>query len=246
MYPVARLVGIAGLAIGLSACGTLYKLDVTSYSDPGAEVGKTYIILPGSSSLDINSQEFDTFAAQVERALDTKGYTRVPGEDLSSAALGIYISAVISDPSKKFHTVTSGVYEKPYAENTTSAVRSSGNSGSQNTQRPVPVPAPTPEVLAGYEQAGFATTVFTKQLNIVAVDLQRYLRDIATVGKSEAVASEVWSVDVETTGQPSDLSAAVPVMVAAGMPYIGASSESVVSVKLSETDPRVTAIKTRN
>ena len=51
------------------------------------------------------------------------------------------------------------------------------------------------------------------------------------------------SIDIETTGQPSDLADVVPVMVAAGQPYLGASTEDVVQIKINSSDSRIAAIK---
>ncbi len=93
-----------------------------------------------------------------------------------------------------------------------------------------PVVTPTPEILAGFEETGFATTVYTKHMNLIAVDLQKYIRDIATVGRTKAVPKEIWSIDIETTGQPGDLSEAFPVMIAAAQPYLADSTEDFVQV----------------
>jgi hypothetical protein len=241
MKSIAHVGGITGVALGLSACGTLYRIDVTAYNDPKVELEKTYVVLSGTPEIQVNSPEFNVYADQVERALAGKGYRRLAANELADAALGIYFSADIGDPSKRYHTVATGFYESPYAENPTSVVRSSGqNSGGQ---RPPPPPPPPPEALTGYEETGFATTVFTKHLNLVAVDLQEYLKDIAALGREQAVPREIWSIDIETTGKPADLMEAVPVMLAAGQPYLAESTDDVVQVKLSDSDSRVGQIK---
>lgn len=248
--PVTRIGSLAGLAVGLSACGTLYRLDVTAYSDPSAEIGKTYVVLSGDPDLDINSPEFAAFADQVERALAPKGYERVTGSDLSAVDLGVYLAADISEPGKRYHKVSTPMYEGPTPDNLGSATASAGSNsssggggGGAQQSTTVEVPPQPREVLSGYEATSFATTVYTKHLNLIAVDLQKYLKDIAAVGRDDAVPREIWSITIETTGKPSKLGEVVPVMLAAGQPYVGESTEDVVEVRMNGTDRRIDAIK---
>lgn len=238
----------AGLALGLSACGTLYTLDVTAYNNPNVELGKSYVILSGNPDVGVNSPEFLEYASQVERALAPKGYRRVGEKALTEAALGIYVAVDMGDPSKRYHSVSTAVYEQPFGDGSQDIDRSSGGSaggsgGGQSAQPSVPAAVEASEFLTGYEETGFATTVYTKHLNLVAVDLQKYIRDINSVGRADAVPKEIWSVDVETTGQPDDLHEVFPVMIAAAQPYLADSTRDVVQVKISESDKRVNAIK---
>jgi hypothetical protein len=245
MHSVTRISGAVALAIGLGGCGTLYKLDVVAFSEPDYEIGKTYVVLSGDPNVSVDSPEFNQYADQVERALAAKGYERVGEDELSTAALGIYLTTGISDPSKRYHEVKTGVYEAPYAlENQTAITRSGTNSsGGQSGGQPTPVPIPREQMLAGYEKAGFATTVYTKHLNMTAVDLQQYMQDIAKSGDAAATPKEVWSIEIETTGKPSNLAEVIPVMLAAGQPYVADSTEDVVRIKLSESDKRIDNIR---
>lgn len=242
---------VACIALAISGCGTLYKLDVTAYNNPNVEVGTSYVILSGNPDIPVSSPEFIEYASQVERALEPKGFRRIEDGDLSKAALGIYVSMAVSDPAKRYHTVQRGLYESPYADESAATVRGSGQSGGGNdgsggaSQAKMPT-TPAPEMLAGVAENSFATTVFTKHLNLVAIDLQAYIKEIADVGREQAVPVEVWSVDIETTGQPSDLKEVFPVMVAASQPYLGDSTDDVVHTKLSATDKRVQQIKSGN
>ena len=97
--------------------------------------------------------------------------------------------------------------------------------------------------MIGYESRQFATTVYLKHLSIQAVDLHRYAKDIKQFGREKAVPKEIWSVEVETTGSPSELSEVVPVMIAAAEPYIGTGTQDTVRVKMGETDSRIRTIK---
>lgn len=254
MKYLARVGGAAGIALALSACGTLYKLDVTAYNDPNAQLGDTYVLLSGSPDLPVNSPEFERYAAQVERVLAEKGYRRVSGDALDDASLGIYIAAGISDPGKRYHQVSRGIYEPSDYTSGIAVPRSGGNNsggsgntggvgGGQQTQVMPPVPEHAPQQLAGYETDAFATTIYTKHMNLIAIDLQQYLKDVAETGRARAVPKEIWSVDVETTGTPSDLGEVIPVMLVAGEPYIAASTDDVVEVRLNGTDKRIATIK---
>ena len=241
MNSLLRISGVACLVLNLSACGTLYKLDVYAVNDPNQDLDKTYVILSASPELGIDSPEFKTYADQVEKVLASKGYERSDGEDLSTVALGVYLSAYISDPSKKYHAVQTNVYlSSSNDERDPSQLRTTNPDGSKSAMA---LPTQTEDSLSGVAESGFATTIFTKHLNLVAFDLQKYLQDIETEGRESAVPAEVWSVDVETTGSPGDLSKVVPVMVAAAEPYITERTDNVVRVKLNGTDKRISAIR---
>lgn len=233
------------MSIFLSGCGTLYVLDVIAAADSSKSFAKTYILLPGSTDLDIESAEFNSYADVIERSLEPMGYVRQDVDQLSSAALGIYVSTGISNASKRVHTVSQPIVETPFPENSPSAVRSSGGSSGSGgaNQPPPPVTAPTREVLSGYQRTGFATTVYTKYLSLTAIDLPGFAEQVARVGRENAVAATIWSIDVETTGQPSDLYEVVPVMVAGSQAYIGKTTNGYVQSKISGTDKRVRAIQ---
>lgn len=248
MKTITQIGSAVGLALTLGACGTLYKLDVAAYRSSGDDVGNTYVILSADPTMTVNSPEFELAAGQLERALETKGFQRLSGDELTDAALGIYVSTNMSDPSKVYHQIRTPVYRAATTETLGSADRDNGGSsptpagGPNGYPNALPTQAPT-ENFEGYKTASFAKTVYTKQLNLIAVDLQRYLKDIESLGRSKASPIEVWSVDIESTGQPSNMSDAIPIMIAAAQPYIAAETGEVVRVNLSETDRRVGKIK---
>ena len=109
MKSPSRIGIAAGVALALSGCGTLYTLDVTAYNNPNLELDKTYVVLSGNPNLDVNSVEFQEYAAQVERALSPKGYRRIDEDQLSDAALGVYISFGVGDPSKRVQAVNTAI-----------------------------------------------------------------------------------------------------------------------------------------
>jgi len=240
---------ISIFAIALSGCGTLYKLDVTAFGDPHHELGKSYVILSSNPEIDMNSPEFEDYASQLERALAEKNYQRVPGENLEDVALAVYLDADIGDPEKRYHAVRTALIEPAYDETVTREAKSTGGgqggggSSNQTTMRTSSVEPPPPEILVGYEKQQFATTVYQKNLSIQAIDLQRYISDVRQLGRDEAVPHEVWSVEVATTGHPSELSDVVPVMIAAAQPYLGGVKADKVHVRMNETDRRIRSIR---
>lgn len=236
------------LALSLSACSTLYKLDVTAYSDPDLETGNTYVILSANPKIRMDSPEFAEYASQLERALAAKNYERAEGNDIQKADIAVYLHAGISDPKKRFHEVNNAITETAYDTTTTREAQTiggsqSGGSQGQSTSQTRSIEPARPDLLVGYESRRFATTVYLKHLTIQAVDLQRYVRDISEVGRDKAVPREIWSVDVETTGTPGDLSEVVPVMIAAAQPYIGANTDDPVRIRMGESDGRIKTIR---
>lgn len=246
MKKITQFGGAIGIALSLSACGTLYKMDVAAYSSTDNDLGNTYVILSADPKMDVKSPEFELHAAQLERALEPKGFERVPEDKVQDAALGIYVSTNISDPSKRFHQVTTPVYNPGAGElGNTRGQNTDANAQTGRPQGTPDFPPPEPDVIEGLETKGFGTTVYTKRLKLRAVDLQRFLQDIKTKGRENAAPIEVWSVDIESTGQPNDLSEVIPIMIAAAQPYMADETDEIVRVSLSETDKRVAAIKGR-
>jgi len=241
MNSLPRICGVACLVLNLSACGTLYTLDVYAVNDPTKDLDKTYVLLPANAELAISSPEFQAYAGQVEKVLASKGYERTDGEDLSAVALGVYLAANISDPSKKYHSIqTQTQLSSSIDERSPSELRPTMSDGSKGAMA---LPRQTEDSVDGVAESGFATTVFTKHLSLIAFDLQQFLQDIKTDGRESAVPAEVWSVDVETTGSSADLMEVVPVMVAAAEPYITERTDDVVRVKLDGTNRRISEIK---
>ena len=240
-----------GVAVALSGCGTLYKLDVNAYKSADEDIGKTYVILSSNPEFDVGSEQFEVYADQLETALALHGYQRMSGDDLSSVDLGVYLSAELGEQGKRYHTVRTEIFEPVTIEYTPSGSTGGGTAGggggqsgssSQGTTRGIPT-TPRAESLHAVEESKFATTVYAKHLNIVAVDLQAYLTDVEEHGRSKAVPRELWSVDVETTGSPSDLNDVVPVMIAAAEPYVAKNTTETVRVSLDETSSKVKRIK---
>ncbi|MDZ7645490.1 MAG: hypothetical protein U5K76_15505 [Woeseiaceae bacterium] len=160
---IARTGAIVAVTIGLSACGTLYELEVSAQKATDALPGETYVILSGDPDLALGSAEFNEYASQLEKALDARGYVRVPGDSLADAAIAVYVSADIGAPKKTYHTVSRGVYEAPYLESTQAAARSTSNQGDDQsggaTSKPTVLDRPPQEELVGYKKNSFATTV---------------------------------------------------------------------------------------
>ena len=69
MNSLLRVCGVACLVLNLSACGTLYTLDIYAVNDPTQDLDKTYVVLSASPELSINSPEFQAYADQVEKVL---------------------------------------------------------------------------------------------------------------------------------------------------------------------------------
>jgi hypothetical protein len=244
-------VALGGVALCLSACGTLYKLDVSAHNNTDKEFGNTYIIASGDADLNVYSPEFNTYADQLERALSGYGYRRLPEQEMSDADMALYIRADIDDPTQRVYEANRPVYETQHSQDSVRSSRSSGNSGGSAVQQKAASMAAAqetapPEALIGNEEVPFSRTVYTKYLNVTAIDFQAYLQDLKTVGREKAVRREIWSVDVSTTGSPSDMGEVMPVMITAAKPYFGSDTDGEIRVSMSETNRDVLAIKNTN
>ena len=236
-----KIGGVAALGLVASGCGTLYKLDVTAFDSADEEPGRTYVLLPAAATLQHDATAFESYADQLQKALDSKGYQRISADNWQQASLGIYLSTDISEPSQVFKPITRPIFAETSAEPRELQGRNAAESARvAQGGRPQPPMQPIPKGnLEGIQKTGHTRTVHTKHLSIQAIDLQQYLADIEKNGQNLAVPQEIWSLDVKTTGSSADLSEVVPVMIVAGQKYIGENTGKTVQVSISETDRRI-------
>lgn len=75
----------------------------------------------------------------------------------------------------------------------------------------------------------------TRWMNLTAIDM--------SVFRKTKKVSEVWTVDVASTGDSDDLRYIMPMMLAACEPYIGRQTEAQIYIEMSPNDERIERIR---
>ena len=227
--------GIVLLALFLVGCATVdrpqFSVGVNSFARPGSEMRKSFILLPSDQARSAEDLEFLEFAAHVERALISRGYTK--GDSFETADLAVFLAYGIGEPKDHSYTYTLPVWGQTgvASSTTTGAVNVYGNTGtySQTTTN-------TPQFgVKGYTTHQGSYTTFSRHAFLTAYDLVDYRQK-----KTEKI---LWETRIASVGSSGDLRRVFPIMIAAGSPYFGASTGKIVDVSLLEDDSRVLVVK---
>jgi len=79
--------------------GNYFDVGVSSFARPDASEKKIYVLLPADPSISPEDLQFTEFAAQVERALASRGFQR--SNNINSADLAVYVGYGIGAPKEQ-------------------------------------------------------------------------------------------------------------------------------------------------
>lgn len=160
-------------------------------------------------------------ADYVARALTARGYTAASDE--ADADLIVTVAATVSDPLTETERSMEPVYYRTWGRSgiiRTPVVDSSGNVRYVATR----IYSPPETHFAGYTSRDRSVVVYQKRLELTARTPE---------------GEEVWTVQVSTMDNDSDLRASIPYLAAAAAPYLGRGTDGVVAVRLREDDEMV-------
>lgn len=223
------------LALCLVGCATVdqseLNVGVNSFARPGAETRKSFILLPSDQGRSAEDLEFIEFAAHVERAMLSRGYTK--GESIETAELAIFLAYGIGEPKDQTYTYSLPLWGQTgvSSSTTTGRVNVYGNTGTFTTNT-----THTPQYgIQGYATQQGSYTTFTRHAFLTAYDLVEYRQK-----KTERV---LWETRIASVGSSGDLRRVFPIMIAASRPYFGVSTGKVMDVSLFEDDVSVFEVK---
>lgn len=223
---------IAVLAL-LQACavGPQFHVNVDSISAPEAVTKTKYFLLPGVKDVEVGDLQYREYAAYVERALMSKGYSKA--SSFTDADIAIFLGYGIGDPDTRQFTYSLPTYGQTgvSSANTYGTVNTYGNTA---TYSGTTTYTPTYGVTGSTTHTGTQTTYF-RYMWLDAVDLDEYRKTEKEI--------QLWKTTVTSTGSSGDLRQVFPILVAASKPHIGSNTGKKVKVILSEGDKRVTEIK---
>ena len=89
----AILLGIS--ALGLSACATGLRTQVSRYQAMPAPQGQSFVVVPQNPS-DVGGLEFSRYAENVAQMMEAQGYARAPS--INQATMVVQVGYGVSDP----------------------------------------------------------------------------------------------------------------------------------------------------
>ena len=227
-----NLLIVAMLAL-LQACavGPQFHVNVDSISAPEAASKTKYVLLPGVKDVEVGDLQYREYAAYVERALTSKGYTKT--SSFAEADIAIFLGYGIGEPETRQFTYSLPTYGQ-------TGVSSANTYGTVNTYGDTATYSGTTTYTPTYGVTGSTThtrtkTTFFRYMWLDAVDLDEYRKTEKEI--------QLWKTTVTSTGSSGDLRQVFPILVAASKPHIGSNTRKKVKVILSEDDKRVTEIK---
>lgn len=218
---------------GFTACITFpthARIEVSSLRAQSAAGKDTYWLLPGNKGVSAGDLQFQEYAAQVERALSSRGFQR--SENLKSADVVIFLSYGIGNPQEHAYSFAIPQYgQTGIASSTTyGTINSYGNRStfSGNTYY-------TPRYgVTGYTNVQGTFVTYFRFISLDAYDLQAFEKSKKSV--------ELWRTEIGSTGRTGDLRVVFPVLVAASAPYIATDTGRIVTVTIGLHDPSITKI----
>ena len=209
----------------------VFAVNVSSLAAGGSESFKTYVLVTGTEGAAANDLQFMEYAKYVERVLSERGFQSVTSSD--TADMAIVMNYGIGEPQTTTYSYSLPVWGRKGGGRTTFNASTCGAGGCAHTTGTA-YQQPTYGVVGAVNRTGTVTTYF-RYLILEAVDLGEYRRSQAVV--------PIWKTTITSSGSSGDLRRVMPILVAAGLPYIATDTGQQIELRLYETDDRVLRVK---
>lgn len=224
---------ILALILLMTGCASVpkYVVNVDSLQAPNTDDKKNFVLLPGNTDTPSSDLQFREYAAYINRALISRGFT--PAESIESANLVIFVVYGIGDPQQHQYTYSVPVWGQTGVSSSTTSGKLSTN-GKYGTYSGTTTYNPTYGV-RGYSSGVRTYTTYFRFLVLDAIDLSEYRKS-----KKEV---QLWKTTVTSTGSSGDLRGVFPVMITASKPHIATNSGQQIKVEIGGNDPNILEIK---
>jgi hypothetical protein len=214
--------------VSLSACQTVPSamVSVDGLSSPAAAGAKTYYLAPAENFVSTSDLQFVEFSGQIERALASRGLTRVGLDAASSPDMFVFLDYGIGKPRKRI-----GTYSIPHWGQT--GVQSSYTTG---TVSPSGYYSATTTYTPSYGITGYSTGVY---------EYSTYTRHImldAIFADGSARATPAFRTSIVSEGTSGDLRQMFPIMLLAARDHLAANTGSALVVEVKFDDKRIAEI----
>ncbi len=228
-----RLLGFAAFALLGGGCASPYTFKVDAINNPDVEGYRSFKMVSSNAEFDENDLQYKEVSDYVKTTLSAQGLYEAP--DTESADMIVDISFGVGEPQIDYKTYTTPIYAVSSGGPRQVSIPIFDNKGNIIGYRNVTVYDPPRKQVVDFEEKMVPVTTYEKYLRLTA-------RDNQNVDDSEAPA-QVWSIYVKNKDESDDLRKYLPLMAAAAVPYVGASTESQKEITLKESDDEVTFVK---
>lgn len=194
-----------------------WPADVNAFSSSEASTNKTYFLLPLKGSSGSSNLESQEYASYLDRALISKGFTKV--NRVTDADIAIVAQYSVGEPTESSFTQYYPVEGVTGVSSSTTkaSVDAWGNILATTKNNPS-------YGVIGEKEVTYTSTRHLSQLQLTALDLQTKEND----GKQK----ELWTLSSQINHRENDMRRLFPVLTAAAQPYFGKSSGQVINSKI--------------
>ena len=227
-----RIILISCLIASLSACASRVVVNVNAISDPQmADYGKRYYLTNVNQDIATNDLYFLEFRRYFDHILKKQGLKKA--ESREDADIEIQFQYGISDGRTAVQTYSWPIYETFGGYSVTVTEKITDSEGKTRTvQRTSYVPAHIQRVGSTYETRSY--TIYNRYANLAALPIR-------TIDSKQP--TPIWSINIHSVGETSDLRAIMPYLAAASVPFLGRNSGQQQVFELSHDDPMVVELR---
>jgi len=220
------------------ATGPQYYVSTSSLAAPQVSSAQTYELWPMNENVAPSDLQFLEYSKYIERALNSKGMTRVSGHETPDII--VLVGYGIGAPEKNTRSYSIPVFGQTGISSSTTTGTATTNvygtstyvTGNTNYRQTTTY---TPTFgITGYQTGVQNYTTYTRYitLNAAFVDIEKDAKDW----------QPAFETNIVSTGSSGDLRQVFPVMIAAAKDSIGVSTPKAVQTSISENDNAVQLI----
>lgn len=223
---IRTLSGVILLTL-LVGCTTTYRIQVDALAAPEASSLMRFVIEEPGGTGDGSRLRYLEASDLISKALTARGWAKA--ENPADADIMISLEAAVSEPLTQTELRSEPLYYRTWGQTRSIRTPVRDENGKITGYVRSYIYLPPQRDLLGYRDIAYNVTVYEKSLNLTAHD---------TAGE------EVWTIQVRTVDESSDLRKYLPLLAAASLPYVGETTEGEIVVKVSEKDETLAHLRT--
>ena len=229
----SRALALAITGLFLTGCATTHEVKVDSLAKPDAEASISYELKNRNPLVADDSLRFKEAANLVKTALSGRGLYEAPPN--TKPDLVVDMDYGVGPPQMKKETVSEPVYITIPGQIRTERVQVGTDSQGRPIYQTITVQDPPTTEFAGFREYIVTVVVYEKYLKLSAKENSEPVE-----GRPQ---QEVWTVDVTSEGESRDIRKNLPVLVAAGIDYIGKDSQGQKTIRIKDTNSDIAFVK---
>lgn len=227
----ACVMAIVGL--GWAGCATTHEVKVDSLAQPKMENAVSYAIKNRNPLVADDSLRYKEAANLVKTALSSKGMYEAPPN--APADVVVDLDYGVGPPQIRREVVSEPVYITIPGQVRTERVLTGTDSQGRPIYQLITVQDPPTTEFAGF-----------RDYLVTVVSYEKYLKLSARENKETTEGrppQEVWTVDVTSEGESRDIRKNLPILVAAGIDYIGRDSQGQKTIRIKDSSSDIAFVK---